>query len=244
MFRWINKKSRIQKFLKFCAVSIMISVTELGITIIRGGPKRMQRFWSVISTTLLIEYRWFLLYWIEYSFPSNLTPSSSSMDRAFDSRAIFLRHCHFQNVLLFPPQAGLKQLEFSATKLRNECLAFIHIVFLFKVRAIMLLFCQHSSWFWNKFQLLQACLRGKSGTFSKWHCLRTIALESKRLIHTLWTWCQITWKRILYPIKQKLMVFNQECRWNNGSKSLHSFWATPYTMNYSSTAVYGGKPMW
>ena len=50
---------------------------------IRGDPKRMQRFWSVISTTLLIEYRWFLLYWIEYSFPSNLTPSSSSMDRAF-----------------------------------------------------------------------------------------------------------------------------------------------------------------
>ena len=45
---------------------------------IRGGPKRMQRFWSVISTTLLIEYRWFLLYWIEFFFPSNLTPSSSS----------------------------------------------------------------------------------------------------------------------------------------------------------------------
>ena len=31
--------------------------------------------------------------------------------------------------------------------------------------------CQHS-WFWNKFQLLQACLRGKSGTFWKWHCIR------------------------------------------------------------------------
>ena len=85
-----------------------------------------------------------------------------------------------------------------------------------------LCFCQHS-WFWNKFQLLQACLRGKSGTFWKWHCLRIIALESKRLIHTLWTWCQITWKRIFYPIQQKSMVFNQECRWNNGSKSLHSF---------------------
>ena len=24
------------------------------------------------------------------------------------------------------------------------------------------------------------------------------------------------------------MVFNQKCRWNNGSKSLHSFWATLY----------------
>ena len=82
---------------------------------------------------------------------------------------------------------------------------------------------------WNKFQLLQACLRGKSSTFKKWHCLRIIALESKRLIHTLWTWCQITWKRIFYPIQQKSMVFNQECRWNNGSKSLHSFWATLYS---------------
>ena len=90
-----------------------------------------------------------------------------------------------------------------------------------------LCFCQHSG-FWNKFQLLQACLRGKSGTFWKWHCLWRIALESKRLIHTLWSWCQITWKRIFYPIQQKLMVFNQECRWNNGSKSLHYFWATPY----------------
>ena len=32
--------------------------------------------------------------------------------RRFDSSAIFLRQCHFQNVLLFPPQAGLKQREF------------------------------------------------------------------------------------------------------------------------------------
>ena len=81
----------------------------------------------------------------------------------------------------------------------------------------------------KKIPLLQACLRGKSSTFWKWHCLRKIALESKRLIHTWWTWCQITWKRIFYPIQQKSMVFNPECRWNNGSKSLHSFWATPYS---------------
>ena len=97
---------------------------------------------------------------------------------------------------------------------------------------------------WNKFQLLQACLRGKSSTLKKWHCLRIIALESKRLIHTLWTWCQITWKRIFYPIQQKSMVFNQECRWNNGSKSLHSFWATLYIstlMFIPSTKFYDHK---
>ena len=50
----------------------------------------------------------------------------------------------FSKCATFPPQAGLKQLEFSATKVRNECLAFIHIVFLFKVRAIMLLSTQPS----------------------------------------------------------------------------------------------------
>ena len=69
---------------------------------------------------------------------------------------------------------------------------------------------------------------GKSSTFRKWHCLSKIALESKRLIHTWWTWCQITWKRIFYPIQWKSTVFNQSCRWNYGSKSLHSFWATLY----------------
>ena len=145
-------------------------------TPIQGGPKRMQRLWSVISTTFLIESHWFLLYWIEYSFPSNLTLSSSSMDNAFDSRAIFLRQCHFQNVLLPPPPPPTRRLEAvgifhmtashcvdksiilpslwkgrqhewnrgihyatlwhyhwdSATKMGNECLGFIHIVFLFK----------------------------------------------------------------------------------------------------------------
>ena len=64
----------------------------------------MQRLWSVISTTFLIQCsHWFLLYWIEYSFPSKLTPSSSSMDRRFAYRAIFLRQCRFQNVLSPPP---------------------------------------------------------------------------------------------------------------------------------------------
>ena len=86
----------------------------------------------------------------------------------------------------------------------------------------------------KKISLLQACLRGKSSTFWKRHCLRKTALESKRLIHTWWTWCQITWKRIFYPIQQKSMVFNQECRWNNGSKSFHSFWATPYILMFVS----------
>ena len=88
-----------------------------------------------------------------------------------------------------------------------------------------LCFCQHS-WFWNKFQLLQACLLGKSGTFWKWHCLRIIALESKCLVHTLWTWCQITWKKIQwYSIKNVVEITDQ---------NLHSFWATPYLRYFKS----------
>ena len=32
----------------------------------------------------------------------------------------------------------------------------------------------------------------------------------------------------------KLMAFNQECGWNNGSKSSHSFWATLYSASLLS----------
>ena len=113
----------------------------------------------------------------------------------------------------------------------NASVSFIIIVFLFKVRAIMLLSTQLIQWDavrWKNCRCFKPACGGKSSTFWKWHCLRKIALESKRLIHTWWTWRQITWKRIFYPIQQKSMVFNQECRWNNGSKSLHSFWATLY----------------
>ena len=147
-----------------------------------GWPKKN-------ATTLIRNFNdwFFLLYWIEYSFPSIWHQVQPVWIRRFDSRAIFMRQSHFQNVLLPPPppppppppQAGLKQREFfiwrrplwlyqwdSATKLRNEFLGFIHIVFLFKVRAkIMFYFCQHS-WFNGtpsdeKFPLLQACLRGE-----------------------------------------------------------------------------------
>ena len=107
------------------------------------------------------------------------------------------------------------------TKLRNECLGFIHVVFLFRARTIGRRQTENSCCF-------ETAFGWKSSTFWKWHCLRKIALESKRLIHTWWTWCQITFNRIFYPIQQKSMVFNQESRWNNGSKSLHSFWATLY----------------
>ena len=78
------------------------------------------------------------------------------------------------------------------------------------------------------------CLRGEeSSTFWKWHLLsfRKIALESKRLIHIWWTWCQ-DYSGKEFPDANTAKIngsFNQECCWNNGSKSLHCFWATLYT---------------
>ena len=42
-------------------------------------------------------------------------------------------------------------------------------------------------------------------------------------------------KNIL-SIQQKSMAFNQECRWNYGSKSLHSFWATLYNNRIKSAS--------
>ena len=118
------------------------------------------------------------------------------------------------------------------TKLRNQCLGFIHVAFLFRARTIGRRQTENSCYFENAFGR-------KSSTFWKWHCLRKIALESKRLIRTWWTWCQITFNRIFYPIQQKSMVFNQEFRWNNGSKSLHSFWATLYKFSFFSRVVFG-----
>ena len=62
---------------------------------------------------------------------------------------------------------------------------------------------------WTISRCFMPACGGKSSTFWKWHCLRKIALETKRLIHTWWTWCQITRKIILYPIQQNSMEFNQ-----------------------------------
>ena len=209
---------------------------------IQGGPKRMQRLWSVISTTFLIECHWCLLYWIFFYIQ---VIWHQVWIRRFDSRAIFLRQCHFQNVLLSPPQAGLKQREFFSSdgiplrwlwkgrqhewnrgihyatlctiigKVPQSCVMNASVSFIWSSFSKwgQLCFCQHS-WFngtpsdeENKLPLLQACLRGGGGgssTFWKWHYLRKIALESKRLINTWWTWCQITWKRKFHPLQQKI----------------------------------------
>ena len=149
---------------------------------IRGGPKRMQRFWSVISTRFLIEYHLFFCC-IGYSiiFQVIWHQVHQVWVRRFDSRANFRRQCHFQNVLLFPPQAGLKQLEFISSDgvpLNVDK----SIIALTLKRKTIWMKPKHS--LRNSVALNSNCLRGKSSTLWQWHCLRKIALESKRLIHT------------------------------------------------------------
>ena len=156
------------------------------------------------------------------------------MDKAFwFYRAIFLRQCHFQNVLLFPRKQAWSSVNISsdgvplswqkhncphferktawmkpnrgihyATLWHNHCDSATKLRLL-KVRAIMLLSTQLIQWdAVKKILLLQACLRGKSSTFWKWHCLRKIALESKRLQSILdELGVKLLWKRIFYPIQ-------------------------------------------
>ena len=47
-------------------------------------------------------------YCVEKSFSSRMTPRSLILWRRFDSRTIFLRQCHFQNLLLFYQKSRLR----------------------------------------------------------------------------------------------------------------------------------------
>ena len=130
------------------------------------------------------------------------------------------------------------------TKLRNESLGFIHVVFLLRAQ-VNNAFLNTAGAMDAVRQINSCCFETafgrKSSTFWKWQWLRKIALESKRLIHTWWIWCQNTFNRIFYAIQQKSMVFNQESRWNNGWESLHSFWATLYSsMLHCVICIMGG----
>ena len=70
---------------------------------IQGGPKRIQRFWSEISMTFVIEYHWFCCIGYNILFQVIWHQVHQVWIKRFDSRAIFLRQCHFQNVLLLRP---------------------------------------------------------------------------------------------------------------------------------------------
>ena len=125
---------------------------------IPGGPKRMQRFWSVISTTFLIEFHWFLLYWIEYYFQVIWHQVHKVWIRRFDSRAIILRQCHFQ-MCYFSPANRLEAVGiYFIWRLcwqKHNCPHFEKEDNMNESEAFITQLCD------TKFQLLQASLRGK-----------------------------------------------------------------------------------
>ena len=130
-------------------------------------------------------------------------------------------------LLLFPQQAGLKQLEFISSDgvpLNVDK----SIIALTLKRKTIWMKPRHS--LRNFVALNSNCLRGKSSTLWQWHCLRKIALESKTpypyLMNLVSNYLE---KNILSDTVKKTIAFNQECHWNYGSKSLHYFWATPYS---------------
>ena len=83
---------------------------------------------------------------------------------------------------------------------------FIHIVFLFQSEGnYAFVNIQWDTVRWNKFQLLHACLRGKSSTFWKLHLPQKNSPRIKNsFIHTWWTCWQITWIRIFISNTAKI----------------------------------------
>ena len=68
----------------------------------------------------------------------------------------------------------------------------------------------------------------KRSEFWKWHWLRKIALESKRLHQNHSSWCHFAGKRMFYSSLHSLIWLSPWFLWNWWSKVLHSFWATLY----------------
>ena len=144
-----------------------------------GFPRYTE--WPKKNATILIRYfndilDWipFLLYWIEYFFPSNLIRSSQSMDKAFWFQGCYSEAVSFSKCATFPLQAGLKQLEFISS---DGCVDKSIIALTLKRKTIWMK-ARHS--LRNFVALNSNCFKpacgGKSSTFWKWHCLRKIAL--------------------------------------------------------------------
>ena len=125
---------------------------------IRGGPKRMQRFWSGISTTLLIEYHWFFCIGYNIIFQVTWHQVHKVWIMRFDSRASILRQCYFQNVLLFPASRLEAVGIYFICRLcwqKHNCPHFEKEDNMNESEAFIAQLCG------TKFQLLQACLRGE-----------------------------------------------------------------------------------
>ena len=168
----------------------------------------MQRFWCVISTTFLIEYHSFLLYWIEYSFPSILTPSSSSMDTAFWFYGYFSETVSFSKCDTFPPASRLEAAGIFSSdgvplnqlcRQKHNCPHFEKEDSMNETEAFITQLCGTII---GIVPQMNASVSFMLSSFSKWGQL-----------------C----------FYQHNGTPTDEKNWHYGSKSLHSFWATLYS---------------
>ena len=145
--------------------------------------------------------------------------------RRFDSIAIFLRQFHFQDLLFH-----LKKSQFTYRK--------FSIVWLSRAK-YLLLFCKAKpAWIKRSIHYVTAALEPRGATqrnsylrrdfwykgskFWKWHCLRIMALEAKRLHQNSRSLCHLAGKRILYAnnahnfsilslVFLKLLIIDRKC---------------------------------
>ena len=156
---------------------------------------------------------------IEIYFSSKMTLRSMILMKAFDSRAIFLKQCHFQICFFCIKSHDWGREEFlwvpspdcNTAELRNECFSLFMLSSFSKQEQTLYLGEPNN----GKFSVRQRNFWDRSGKFWKWHCLWKEAIKSKRLHQTWWSWCHLAGKRILYAIMHTTWLFFLSFSWNN-----------------------------
>ena len=136
--------------------------------------------------------------------------------RSFDSMAIFLRQCHFQNLPLLSQKSQLTYQKFP----------------LFGSPGLLLLWKGKTAWIkrsihyvtlqcYNPGELLKEIplylnrdFWYKRSKFWKLHCLRKMALEPKRFHQNHWSWCHFAGKRMYYALMHSLIRISPRFLWN------------------------------
>ena len=182
-------------------------------TCIQGGPERTQHLRSIVLRKLGTELKSCVHYGVYNSFPSKMTPRSLILMKAFGF------YGHFSEAMSFSKFAT------SISKV-TIVVPNISIVWLPRVKCLFLLCKTKTAWIKRSIHYitLQCYIRGellkeippylnrdfwyKRSKFWKWHCLRKMALESKRLHQNNWSWCHFVGKRILYTLMHSLIWFS------------------------------------
>ena len=153
---------------------------------IQGGPERMQHLRSIISRKRGTEWKSCAHYCVYNSFPSKMTPRSLILLKAFWFYGRFSEAMSFWRFALLSQKSQFTYRKFSIVWLpRVKCLLlFCKAKPAWIKRSIHYVTLQH----YNLGELLKEIplhferdFRYKRSKFLKRHCLRKMALESKRL---------------------------------------------------------------